>query len=480
MNEEPRHSQEMELAFASIEQAATLLHRRKISPVELTEMMLRRIERLNPQLNAYITVTAERAIEDARRAEREILRGRNRGPLHGVPIALKDNIWTRGIRTTAGSKILRDFVPSEDATVTQRLARAGAVLLGKTNMHEFAYGVTTENPHFGPTRNPWARDHVPGGSSGGSGAALAAGLCFASVGTDTGGSIRIPAALCGVAGLKPTFGRVSCFGVVPLARSLDHTGPLARSVRDAAIMLQAIAGRDTRDRASAKQPVPDYLRGLRGKRGRMRLGWPREYFLERVGEEVRAAVEAAARKFERLGAVREEISLPHLAASDEPSTQIALAEARVYHESAGYFPARAAEYGEDVRKRLEAGDSVRAVDYMRALEARRIVLADFEAAFEQVDAIIAPTVPVAAPRIGEKMATIGSEQEPVRSALIRFNRPANFTGLPAISLPCGFTREGLPIGLQLIGRAWDEARLMQIAFFYEQATEWHGRHPPEN
>jgi aspartyl-tRNA(Asn)/glutamyl-tRNA(Gln) amidotransferase subunit A len=465
------------LVFLSIGRVAPLLRAKKISPVELTESVLARIEKLNPRLNAYITVIGERARADARRAEREIVRGRCRGPLQGVPISIKDNIWVRGVRCTAGSKILADFVPAEDATVVRRLARAGAVLVGKTNLHEFAYGITSENPHYGPARNPWAQDRITGGSSGGSVAALAAGLCFASIGTDTGGSIRIPAALCGVAGLKPTFGRVSSYGVVPLAHSLDHVGPLARAVGDLAILLQIISGRDLLDPAAAAKPVPGYLQALRGRLGRLRLGWPRDYFFERVDEQVRLAIESAARVLTKLGAQIEEVSLPHVAGSAEPSTHIALAEARHFHETAGYFPARAVEYGEDVRKLLDKGGSVSAVDYLKALEMQQAVRSDFQAAFARVDAILAPAVPVAAPRLGESILTVGGDQETVRSALIRLNRPGNLTGLPAISVPCGFTRDGLPIGLQLIGPAWGEERLLQIAHAYEQATDWHTRRP---
>ena len=467
------------MEFLSIRRIARLLRTKKISPVELTEAVLARVEKQNPRLNAYITVLAERARVDARRAEHEIVRGRYRGPLHGVPISIKDNIWVRGVLCTAGSKILADFIPAEAATVARRLLRAGAVLIGKTNLHEFAYGITGENPHYGPARNPWALDCIAGGSSGGSAAALAAGLCFASVGTDTGGSIRIPAALCGVTGLKPTFGRVSSYGVVPLARSLDHVGPLARAVEDLAIVLQVIAGCDLLDPTAAANPVPDYSGALRGRLGRLRLGWPREYFFEHIDDQVRRAIEAAARVFVKLGAQIEEVSLPHIRDSAEPSTHIALAEARLFHETAGHFPARALEYGEDVRKLLDKGASVSAVDYLKALEIQQTVLRDFQAAFGRVDAILAPAVPVPAPPLGESILMIGGERETVRSALIRLNRPGNLTGLPAISVPCGFTRDGLPIGLQLIGPAWSEERLLRIAHAYEQATDWHTRRPKD-
>jgi aspartyl-tRNA(Asn)/glutamyl-tRNA(Gln) amidotransferase subunit A len=468
---------ETALAFLPIAELARLVAKGKVLPVQLVEIALARIARLNPRLNAYLTVVEEAARSAARTAEREIRGGRYRGPLHGIPVALKDNIWTRGVRTTAGSKILREFVPAEDATVASRLRRAGAILLGKTNLHEFAYGVTTENPHYGPARNPWAPERTPGGSSGGSAAAVAAGMCWASLGSDTGGSIRIPAALCGIVGLKPTFGRVSCHGVVPLARTLDHVGPLARTVTDAAIMLHAIAGRDPRDPFAIARPVPAYPRELRRPLGKTRLGWPRDYFFDRVDEEIRGALEQAAREFERLGVSMEEVSLPHLGEWAEPSNVIALVEASNDHEAAGYFPARAAEYGEDVRKRLEKGGEVRAVDYVRAIALRQQAQKEFAAVFACVDAILAPTVPIAAPPISQKLVSIGGEQESVRAALLRLNRPANFVGIPAISLPCGFTREGLPLGLQLLGGAWDEARLLRIAYAYEQATEWHRRHP---
>jgi aspartyl-tRNA(Asn)/glutamyl-tRNA(Gln) amidotransferase subunit A len=466
-----------EQAFFSIEHAAKLLRARKLSPVALVEAALARAERLQPRLNAFITLLADKARRDARRAEREIVQGRWRGPLHGIPISLKDNFWTRGVRTTAGSKILADFIPTMDSTAARRLARAGAILIGKTNLHEFAYGVTTENPHYGAAHNPWAFDRTPGGSSGGSAAAVAAGVGFASLGTDTGGSVRIPAALCGIVGLKPTYGRVSCWGVIPLSRSLDHVGPLARTVADVAILLDAIAGRDSRDPAAKGPPAPDYRRGLERLPKRLRLGRPRDFFFERLDPEVRAAVAAAARKLERLGARVEEVSLPHVAGSLELATQIALFEAAQFHSGEGYFPARAMEYGEDVRQRLEQGMAMPEADYRSALARRDAERQDFLAAFERVDAILVPTVPIPAPRIGAKSVRIGGKEETVRSALVRLNRPANSCGLPAISVPCGFTRAGLPMGLQLIGKPWDELRLLQIAHAYEQATPWHSRHP---
>jgi aspartyl-tRNA(Asn)/glutamyl-tRNA(Gln) amidotransferase subunit A len=469
---------ESELAFLSIQQAARLLRRKEISPLDLVDASLSRIERLNPSINAFLTVLADRARRQARLAESELIRARRgsaanlTSPLLGIPISLKDNFWTRGIRTTAGSKILSNFIPKEDSNVAARLARAGAILLGKTNMHEFAYGITNENPHYGAVHNPWALDRISGGSSGGSAASTAAGMCFASMGTDTGGSIRIPAALCGIVGLKPTYGLVSVAGVIPLAVSLDHAGPLARTVADACIMLQAIAGK------YPKAATPADFRRLKGPGSRrFRLGWPKQYFFEQIDPEVQRAIEAATKVFRSAGAQLAEVSLPHLGDSLEPSANIALAEATRYHQSQGFYPQRTAGYGADVSSRLNMGTKVPAVDYLRAFEVKRQIESDFESAFERVDAILAPAVPIAAPRIGESEVKIAGKMETVRSALVRLNRPANLTGHPAISVPCGFTQDGLPVGFQLIGPRWAEARLLAIALVYEEATAWHKRHP---
>lgn len=468
--------------FSTIAQLSGELQRKRISPVELVRMLLARIETFDPQLGAYVTVTPELALEQARRAEEEIRRGRWRGPLHGIPLALKDNIETQGVRTTAGAKFLSNFVPRQSAAVVERLQRSGAVLLGKTNLHEFAYGVTTENPHYGTTHNPWQPGHIAGGSSGGAAAAVAAGLAFGAIGSDTGGSIRIPAALCGVTGLKPTFGRVSCFGVVPLAPSLDHVGPLARSAEDAAILLGAIAGWDRRDPASVRRPVPDFRAALRRRKpGRkplrgVRLGRPREYFFDRVSAGVLARIEAAVREFVHLGAEIVAVSLPHVHQAEDAGTTIALAEAAQVHRQAGYFPAHAGEYSEEVRKRIELGSDVRAVEYLAALAIRKELQKEFAAVLEDVAAVLAPSAPVVAPRIGEKMLLLDGAQESVRSALLRFNRPSNLTGCPAISIPCGFA-QGLPVGLQLIGRWWEEGQLCYLAACYQEVTGFHLQRP---
>lgn len=465
---------EAELAFLSIEEAGRLLRRREISPVELAQAALERIERLNPRVNAFLTVTADGALRQARAAERQLRSGKPKGPLHGIPIALKDNFCTRGVRTTAGSKILADFVPKEDSEVAARLAGAGAILLGKTNMHEFAYGITSENPHYGPVHNPWALDRISGGSSGGSAAATATGMCFASVGTDTGGSIRVPASLCGIVGLKPTYGLVSAAGTVPLAPGFDHVGPMARSVGDLCIMLEAIAGKFPRGAAR-----PEH-RALRRKRPRrIRIGWPKEYYFERLGAEVRRLVERAAQTLAKtLNARVTEVPLGGLGELVEWATNVIVAEANYYHESQGYFPARAAEYGEDVRGHLERGAKLRAVEYMRGLEKKREVEAMFDAVFERADVIVAPATPIAAPRIGETATRVAGERETaVRAELLRMTRPTNISGHPSVSVPCGFTPAGLPVGLQLIGAKWSEAKLLAIALAYEEAGDWRRRHP---
>jgi aspartyl-tRNA(Asn)/glutamyl-tRNA(Gln) amidotransferase subunit A len=464
---------ESELAYFSIEQAARLLRRGEISPVDLVEVSLERIERWSPRLNVFLTVLAENARRQAKVAEREIRRGRVKSPLHGIPVSLKDNFWTRGVRTTAGSAILADWVPNADSDVAKSLAEAGAILLGKTNMHEFAYGITGENPHYGSSRNPWAPERISGGSSGGSVVAVALGMGAASAGTDTGGSIRIPSALCGIVGLKPTYGLVSTVGVVPLGTTFDHCGPIARNVTDLCILLEAIAGKYPR---GAARPGWRTLRKTLPRR--FRIGVPREFYFDRLEPDVRRSVEVAAKKFELLGARVEEVSLPRLSGAVEQATNVVVAEASAYHESQGYFPARAAEYGDDVRGHLEFGHKLLAVDYLRGIGARRDIIADFEAAFEKVDVILAPTAPISAPLVGETQVRVtGDRETAARAELLRLTRPSNISGMPAISIPCGFTREGLPVGMQLMGPRWGEARLLAIARAYEEATEWHTRHP---
>ena len=458
-----------DLAWLTIEEVAPLVARRDVSPRELLDSVCHRIQQYNTALNAYLTLDLERARADARRAEAEMRRDGYRGPLHGIPIALKDNIWTAGLRTTAGSKILADFVPAKDATVVRRLRRAGAVIVGKTNMSEFAYGATNNNAHYGPTRNPWNLARTTGGSSGGSAAAVAAGLAFAALGTDTGGSIRIPSALCGVVGLKPTFGYVSCHGTMPLVPAHDHVGPIARSPGDAALMLRAIAGRDRRGPSLSSNAGREIARGAAAPSGRaFHLGRPGDYYFDRLAPDVAQCVDRAFAALEGAGAIIHEVRLGDLQQATDRCTPFAYAEATTVHRRMGYFPARAADYGTDVFERLQKGAEVLALDCAAADDARRTIRAEFAAALANVDAIVAPTVPIGAPAIGQPTVRFGRDEERVRSALIRLNLPANIAGLPALTVPCGFDEDGLPVAVQFVGRAFSETMLLQLADFYLQ------------
>lgn len=434
--------------------------------------MLARIERFNPDLNAYITVTAELARQQAKKAEAElsVARGRksrrDRGPLHGIPISLKDNICTAGVRTTAGSKILGDFIPGNDAPIVVRLRQAGAVLLGKCNMHEFAYGVTTNNPHYGATRNPWDRSRIPGGSSGGSAAAVSAGLCFGSIGSDTGGSIRIPAALCGVVGLKPTIHRVDVTGVIPLSPSLDCVGPLGRTARDTEALFRAISRDDGERGRAGQQPIE------RKTLSNLRLGLPREFFLEMVSPEVQKVFEAALKCLRRLGARIKDVSIPLLRQTESAGNQIAWAEATHYHQQAGWYPERATDYGEDVRARLLAGTKVSATEYLEALDQQKKFTGQLAQVMktEDIDALVVPSATLAAPLVNEETSRVGGKDYPTRALLLVLTRPANLAGVPAISVPSGFTPGGLPVGLQLLGAPNSEELLLHIADLYERSA----------
>jgi aspartyl-tRNA(Asn)/glutamyl-tRNA(Gln) amidotransferase subunit A len=471
-----RSTTDADLAFASIEEVASLYRKRKLSPLELTRLMLARIDQLNPQLSAYITVTTDQALAQAKKAESELYRRKShhdRGPLHGIPISLKDNIYTQDIRTTAGSKILSNFIPHHDAEVVTQLKEAGAILLGKTNMHEFAYGVTSNNPHYGPVRNPWDLYRIPGGSSGGSAAAVAAGLCYGSIGTDTGGSIRIPAALCGIVGLKPTLGRVSVEGVIPLSPKLDCVGPLTRTVHDAALLLEPILAR------AKGEPHAPPLKKASGIPRKFTLAIPKEFFLEVISPDVRVVFEASLATLKKQGARIEEISIPLLKETEDAGNQIAWAEATHYHQGAGWLPSHAADYGKDVLSRLEMGTKVSATVYLSALELRKKFIQQFHLALEGagVDAIAVPTTPITAPLIDQESITMAEKNYSTRALLLRPNRPANLAGVPAITVPCGFTLTGLPVGLQLIGAVTDEHLLLQIAHAFERAHP-QTRRPP--
>jgi len=444
----------------SLEAAAEAIRTRRTSPVLLVESCLARIEAVEPRLNAFITLTAELAREQARQAEREIEAGRYKGPLHGMPVAVKDLFATKGIRTTAGSRILADWVPDEDATVVRKLRQAGAVLLGKLGMHEFAYGISSVNPHFGDVRNPWDTTKIPGGSSGGSAVAVVACEAYAALGSDTGGSIRIPAALCGCVGLKPTFGRASLGGAVPLSWSLDHPGPLARTARDVALAMTAIAGHDPRDPVSADRPVPDLLAGIdRGAR-HLRVGVPTDHVWEECDPAIAAAVRTAIEALAHAGAEIREIRWPRAADYAKAASAILGVEARAYHE--GAFPGRSSEYGPLVRARLASQGDVDAETYARAmkllLEARA---GGADRDLDGIDVLAMPTVPTRA-------WTIEQAKEVARpSEWTRITRIFDLTGQPAISVPCGMDGDGLPIGLQFAARMWDEAAALRAARAYE-------------
>jgi aspartyl-tRNA(Asn)/glutamyl-tRNA(Gln) amidotransferase subunit A len=458
------------LAYLGAAELARRFVRGALSPVEVARALLERIERLDPALNAFVLVTAERALREAREAEAEIRAGRVRGPLHGVPLALKDLFDTAGLPTASGSRILAGHVPSRDAAVVERLRAAGLVLLGKTNLHEFAFGVTTDNPHTGASRNPWDPARSPGGSSGGSGAALAAGLCALSAGTDTGGSIRIPAGACGVVGLKPTFGRVSRRGVTPLAWSLDHVGPMARTVEDAALLLEAMAGPDAEDPWCSSAPAGGFAADLEcGLRG-LTLGVPGEWFFSGLQSAVEAAVREALAVLGREGARCVTVPAPHMHEAHTAAHAILAVEASAFHEP--WLRERAGDYGEDVRRGLELGQLVSGVDYVNARRVQALVRAETLAVLRETDALVTPTLPRTAPPVGEALS-----REP-DVAWNRFLTPFNLTGLPAVSVPCGWDEVGLPVGLQIVGRPFDEAAVLRVARGFERATPWSTRRPP--
>ncbi len=448
--------------------AARALRAGKTSSAELTAACLERIEELNPCLNAFLTVTGDAARARAQQADAELARGVDHGPLHGIPVAVKDVFETAGVRTTCGSKLFEDNVPARSAAVVEKLDAAGAVLLGKTAMHELALGITSNNPHFGAVRNPWDTDAIPGGSSGGSGAAVAAGMAFMAMGSDTGGSIRIPASFCGTVGLKPTFGRVSRYGVMPLDFSLDHMGPLTRSVRDAAVVLQAIAGYDKRDDTSSRRPLDEYLPAdgcsIRG----LRIGLPENFYFDRTDPEAAAAVKRMAETAASLGAHVTGVRLPDIAAINTVGRVILHAEASALMEP--FLADRRHLLGEDVLALFDQGRFLRATDYVNAQRLRRMMRDQFHRVWEEVDCLFAPTTPMSAPKIGATTVKLGEVEEDVRLATTRLVRGVNVLGLPALSMPCGLDSRRMPLGLQLITKPFSEALLLRIGAALEDAT----------
>ncbi len=461
-----------DLTSLSLSEASALIEKREVSPVELVDAAIARSEALEPKLHAYITQTFDTARSEAKNATDEIAAGRRRGPLHGLPFALKDLYETAGVRTTAGSKLREHYVPMDDARVVTLLKQAGIVQLGKLNMHEWALGATNINKYFPSPLNPWDTGRITGGSSGGSGVAIAAGMCLGSLGSDTGGSIRIPASLCGVTGLKPTFGRVSLRGVVPLSWSLDHSGPMARSARDCALILQAIAGFDPLDAGSVDQPVDDYVKDIdAGIRG-LRIGVPTNFFFDEdaVDAQVAAAVREAIKALAGLGAELRPVEVPNIVAGARANGTILIADAAAYHEET--IRDHPDDIQDTVLARLQGGANVGGPAYARARRTQSEFKAALRGLFATIDILVAPTTPVAAQPFpeGDNVATTG--------ALTRHTGPFNVAGLPSISAPCGFSSEGLPIGLMLTGRPWEEALVLRAAHTYQGATDWHARRPP--
>jgi aspartyl-tRNA(Asn)/glutamyl-tRNA(Gln) amidotransferase subunit A len=466
-----------DLTSASATELGRLIATKQVSPVEVVRAHLDRIAVLDGSLRAFITLTAEEALAAAREAEAAVMSGRPLSPLHGVPLGLKDLYDTAGVRTTGGSKILSDRVPTADATVVRRLREAGMIVLGKLNMVEFAYGPEGLNVHYGHARNPWdaAAHRMAGGSSSGSGAAVAAGLVPVALGSDTGGSIRIPCSLCGLTGIKPTYGRVSRAGVLPLSWSMDHVGPMTRTAADCAAALRIMAGYDPGDPTTSVLPVPDYAAALTGDVRGLRVGLLRSFFLDAATAEVRGAVEAAVRVLAGAGAVVDEVALPSVGHVAAGALAVVGSEAMAYH--AGWLRARRAEYDPEVGTRLMLGAFISGVHYVRGQQARALVRREVDEALARRDVLLAPATPISAPRIEERQTRLGDGPSDVRSALIRLTRPFNFSGHPACSVPCGFTGDGLPIGMQIVGRPFDEATVLRTADAYQRLTDWHARRP---
>ncbi|SDY94726.1 aspartyl-tRNA(Asn)/glutamyl-tRNA(Gln) amidotransferase subunit A [Modestobacter sp. DSM 44400] len=455
----------------SITEAARLISSGELSPVELTRSALERIEEVDDRLHAFVVVTAEQALEAAAVAEKEIADGGYRGPLHGIPVGIKDLFDVAGLPTTASSEVRADYMATEDSASVQRLREAGAILVGKTHTHEFAYGIITPT-----TRNPWDIDRIPGGSSGGSGAAVASGECLMGMGSDTGGSIRIPASVCGTVGLKPTYGRVSRHGVTSLCWSLDHVGPLTRTVRDAAVVLGVIAGFDPRDPATTEVAVPDYTDGIETGVAGLTLGVPTNYYFDAIDPQVETLVREAVAVLESNGATVREIEIPfaqHIMALEFGLT---VPEAAAYHQS--MLRARGERYQDDVRVFLEAGELMLASQYLKVLRVRTLVKEAFRQAFEGIDAIVCPTLPATAARVGQQEFEFpNGARKNIMDAYVGHSAPANVTGLPALTLTCGFDSNGMPVGLQVIGRPFDEQMVLRVGHAYEAATDWTAHTP---
>ena len=464
-----------DMTFGTISSLAPLIRAGKVSPVALAEAAIGRATRLNPKLNAYLDLFEDSALHSAREAEREIKAGHYRGPLHGIPIGLKDLVDVAGTVTTGGTIILKDNVAKHDATVTRRLREAGAVITGKLAMVEFAMGATGLNPHYGNTPNPWNTERVPCGSSSGSGSAVASGLVFGALGSDTGGSIRMPAAVCGIVGLKPTYGRISRHGVLDLSWSCDHVGPMTRTVADCALMMNALAGYDAADPASSREPVPDFTAGLgRGLDG-LTIGVPEHYFFDDVDPQVESAVREAIALMERNGARVAAVSMPWANVGRSINMRVVMPEAIAVHER--WIGERPQDYSAEVRGRLMADITTPAIEYIRAQRARRWFCAQMADAMRGVDVLITPTVPTQTPTIAACTPPPGKNEAKDGLRLAIFTGVFNTTGQPSMSVNCGFTKDGMPIGMMITGKPFDEVNVLRVGDAYQSLTKWHTRHP---
>ena len=466
---------DVNLCYASVRALSELVSKKQVSPVEIIEAHLQRISETEPVLNSFITLLAYEAQEAARRAEAMINRGNHLGPLHGIPVGLKDLFNTGGVKTTSGSRIFDNYVPIEDCTVASKFRAAGAILIGKLNMHQFAYGPTGENPDYGHMHNPWDPEKIAGGSSGGSGSAAASGQCTITMGSDTGGSVRIPSSFCGIVGLKPTYGLVSRNGLTPLSWCLDHPGPMVRTVEDAALTMNVISGFDPKDVASARVNIPDYTENLNKSIQGLRVGIVKEFFDAPLDAEVESIVRKAISHIESMGAEIHEVSMSMFEQSQAISGTILMCEAAAYHRE--LLKDHAEELYAPVRLRLESGLLITAADYLKAQQARALFNTSVNALYQTVDVLVGPSQPITAPTLLAQSVEINGTRVGTTAAVTQYSRPYNITGTPAITVPCGFSASGMPVGLQIAGKAFDESTVLQVAHAYESTTDWHLKHP---
>jgi aspartyl-tRNA(Asn)/glutamyl-tRNA(Gln) amidotransferase subunit A len=459
----------------NVTELGNMIRNKHVSPVEVTQSFLDRITEVEPVVNSFITLMSEEALKEAKEAETEVIQNRYRGPLHGIPIGIKDLFNTKGVRTTSGSTIYQNFIPSENSGVVQRLKVHGGIILGKLMMTEFAFGNQGKNFHYGEVKNPWGNNHITGGSSSGSGASVAARECPISLGSDTGGSVRVPASLCGVVGMKPTYGLITRYGMTPLSSSLDHVGPLGSTVEGVAIALQALAGYDPKDSTSVNFSPPNYIESLDGNIHGLRIGIPKEYVFDILDPEIKQGFNNAVRQLESMGASVETVSIPRLEQLGPVMSTIIPADAASVHRDTVLN--RGDEYDPTTRLHIESGFFIQAADYMRAQRLRREVNLEIEDVLSRVDVIVTPTTPVPAQPYGQDEVTVGSTKQQVRFLLSRITRMFNSGGFPAISVPCGFTKDKLPIGLHIVSQLFKDEMTLRVAHAYEQSTSWNLERP---